>query len=354
MQLVALAWRKGVGGYREAVDTIIHHAGPDRLACCIPQVGLVAHRAVAAPGRHPTFNALGGRQVVAQAEIDRILHRVIDGGGPKHGAVPALGVFVIPDAGNAGARAWRSKRGCGHTAHGVGITHGVAVAVLVLDTQRKPQTGVKFGGQPGRQHGARIPLGGAVFGERLVAGLHTDRRLQTRGLALRDRQRGADGVAWINGRVRPIQGVYALNGLDVDHVPARCIKAPQKAGDQVAIQIDQRPTRLQNAKAAPADVGIAVTDVALAHGGARQGEGHVLRIENILLPQLLGISAGGAAGQVGRELGSRTGDTDGLQLGLGGHTLGEAHRWHQHEGTDQREPPTWRTCLTTIDSHKNS
>ena len=212
----------------------------------------------------------------------------------------------------------------------------MACAVLVLHAERHPEPGIEARGNARRQLLAAIALVGAVLVERLPVVFDAGRGLQAPGLAFGHHHGRADGVAGVDGRIRAVQGIDPFDGLGVDHVPARRIKSPEKVGDQIAIQVHQRPARLQRAKAASANIGIAVAQVALAHGGAGQQAGRVFRVEDVLRLQLLRRFAGGAVGQVGVQLRACFGHADGLQLGFGGNALGQAPGGEQSQGGSQR------------------
>ena len=143
---VALAGGKSVGRHVEAVDAIVHHPAPEGLACCVAQVGHGAHRAVAAPQGHAPFDFLGGRNVVAHAQVHGVLQAVVAACGTKDSALAPLRVAVVADTCDGGARGGRGKGTAGGTPHRVGVAHGVARAVLVLHTQRHPEPGIEARG----------------------------------------------------------------------------------------------------------------------------------------------------------------------------------------------------------------
>ena len=300
--LIAHAGQKGVGLQIKQISAIVDLARPDRTPCGIGQVRLVGHGALVLPVGNTPFKRLGGREDVAQTQIDGVLHGMVNGGGAKQGALCATGVLVVSDAGHAGAAGQGgAKLPCG-PAHRVGIAHRVPGHVLVLQAQGVPKARVEFGGEAGRGHGALITVAGAVFTERLAVVLDTGRGLQALRFALRDADGGADGIARVNGRIRAIQHIDPLNGFVVDHVPARRIEAAHKGGDQVAIDIHQSPPGLQHTKAAPANIGIAVAKVTLAHGGAGQVAQSIFGVKDVLRFQLSRCFAGGAVGHVSRRL----------------------------------------------------
>ncbi len=199
----------------------------------------------------------------------------------------------------------------------------MAIAILVLQRQGVPQARVQPRGDAARHLLAGIAFVGAVFIKSLLVGLDAGRGFQPLGLALGHHQRGTNRIAGVDGRERPVQRVDTLDGLDVDHVPARRVKAPQEVGDQVAVQVHQGTPRLQRAVAASGHVGVAVAKVALADGGAGQVDGNVFGVVDVLLAQLLRGFASGTGRQIGVQRCTHPRNLNGLQLGLSGDTLGE-------------------------------
>ena len=98
VQVFALAGRQGVAVEREAVSAIVHAPAPHGPARRIAQPGGGAHVAVMPPEGNAPFDFLRGRDVVAQAQVQGVLHGVVKARCAKQRARTQGGVQVIPNS----------------------------------------------------------------------------------------------------------------------------------------------------------------------------------------------------------------------------------------------------------------
>ena len=251
------------------------------------------------PEGNAPFDFLRSRDVVAQAQVQGVLHGVVKARCAKQRARTQGGVQVIPDAVHARARARAGESAvesavC-HAAHGVHEVLRMAFAVLPLQRHGIPQPAVQPRSQAGRKLLAAVVVIHGVLPVAVAVVFEAGRCLKALGLALGHHDGDAHRIARINGGKRTVERIHALQRLHIHHAPARRVKAAQKVGNQIAIQIHQAAPRLQRAVAAAAHHGVAVAKVALAQRNAGQTGDGVFRIEHVLRAQLLARTAGGAA-----------------------------------------------------------
>ena len=234
VQVFALAGRQGVAVEREAVSAIVHAPAPHGPARRIAQPGGGAHVAVMPPEGNAPFDFLRSRDVVAQAQVQGVLHGVVKARCAKQRARTQGGVQVIPDAVHARARARAGESAVCHAAHGVHEVLRMAFAVLPLQRHGIPQPAVQPRSQAGRKLLAAVVVIHGVLPVAVAVVFEAGRCLKALGLALGHHDGDAHRIARINGGKRTVERIHALQRLHIHHAPARRVKAAQKVGNQIA------------------------------------------------------------------------------------------------------------------------
>src|SRR6185295_19545070 len=144
------------------------------------------------------------------------------------------------------------------------VLHRMTGRVLMIRREAEPRAVVEPVAEEARRLVARKILVPAVLVEVLAERSRPHAQLAVIGPSRAYLYGGADRVAGIERRVRPVQHVDAVDLFRGDHVPARRVEAAEEVGQQIAVHQHQATRRLQRRETASADERVTVADEALA------------------------------------------------------------------------------------------
>ena len=268
---------KGAGGQRVALAVIARRAGIEwQAARRVGEIALDSRIGGAEEQAADIGQPQRGGEIERGLELEPILHLMLERGraDDPDRAAGAIDVVIATRRRRAG-RAFRGG--------GAGKADRLTATVDMIDASKERERPEPIAERAaeliGRQGAVR-----AVQVDLLHRGSRDQRALQTIGQARRDVDNGADRVARICRRERPVEHVDAGNLLGRYQAPARAgrgvVVADQRREDR-AVGVDQAARASAEPRGACRKRRLAVADMAFANDEARQIFERILDIARV-------------------------------------------------------------------------